>query len=310
MNSAITARSATDMLSLIPYLLSFHVDDGVVVLVCQDRTVEVGLRFDYWMFDSPALVQTRLAHTAARFDSPRFFLAAYGADRGVAEDALALLEQVLDLDEVIDSVYTDGQRWWSRLCQKECCPPEGTPCDPTSAAAVSAVLAGSTPVNSRAEIERTVEGPTLLAQSQLLAEFSAATERVEPLDMDERGERVLELVRTGLADGVLAAGAACELALLVSDIPPRDEAWLEMGLASAKEHAALWRQVVAIAPESLAVPPLCLLAAAAWLSGNGVLMGCAINRAADLDPFYSMLHVLQDIHLQAAPPSLWREMVS
>ena len=304
MTTAITARSATDLLSLVPYLLGFHADDSVVVLICDEGTVEVAVRFDHWMFDTPFMVQARLAHMANRFTAPRFFLASFGADHDKGEEVLAILEQVLDPDEVIDSVYTDGERWWSRVCDRECC--QGVPCDPATAVAVSAVLAGSSALASRQVLERSVEGPSLVDQSSLLGTYCEAQELVAAQPTPESCiERALELVVAGVGSADLGTPEACELAALVAEIPVRDEAWLEMGQASARQHVALWQRVVSVIPDGWAVPPLCLLAAAAWLDGNGALMGCAMARAEKLDPEYSMLDVLKDIHLAAAPPSMW-----
>ena len=306
MNETITARTTTDMLSLVPHLLGFHIDEGVVVVVCQERAVEVTMRFDHEMFDHPRQVQSRLLHLIARFEKPRLFLISYG-ERARSDHALAILEQALEADEVIDSVHTDGQHWWSRLCDEECC--QRVACDDATAVAASAIMKGSNARSSRAELERLVHGPSLVDQSDLLGAYQQAQQAVgEFADQKDRRERVLQILDDGITDGRLPVPEACELALLVGAICARDEAWREMGLSTARQHVALWQQVVAIVPDAWAVPPLCLLAAAAWLDGNGALMGCAVARAEQLDPDYSMLDLLREIHLAAAPPSLWREL--
>ena len=306
MNEPITARSATDMLSLVPHLLGFHIDEGVVVVVCQQRAVEVTMRFDHEMFEHPLQVQSRLLHLSARFQTPRLFRVSPG-ERDQSDPALAILEQALEPEQVIDSVHTDGQHWWSRLCDQDCC--QRVACDDATAVAASAIMNGSNALSSRGELERLVHGPSLVTQSQMLGAYQHAREVVDEMDdPKDRGERVLQLIDEGLSNGWLSGQDACELALLVAEIAPRDEAWREMGLSSAREHVALWQQVVALVPDAWAVPPLCLLAAAAWLDGNGALMGCAVARAEHLDPDYSMLDLLQEIHVAAAPPSLWHEM--
>lgn len=308
MTEPITARSATDLLSLVPYLLGFHIDRGLVVLVSQGRKVELTMRYDLEMFEqAPAQTQSRFCHLASRFDNPRFFLAAFGPDREEGEAALAILEQVMELDEVIDSVYTDGVHWWSRLCDQECC--QRIACDGATAAAAAAVLAGSSALDSRAALERSVEGPSLVRQSQLLGTYSEAREQVsEFIDVADRCDRVLGLVTAGLAQGHLDEVESCELALLVEAIAPRDEAWREMGQATARRHVALWQQVVGLVPDGWAVAPLCLLAAAAWLDGNGALMSCALARVEQLDPDYSMAEVLGQLNENAVHPRMWQQM--
>lgn len=307
MTESITARSATDMLSLVPYLLGFHISEGGVVILCSGRNVELTMRFDPWMYDAPRLVQSRIEAVVERCDDPRLFLAYFGSERQEAEDALAIMESAVDPGLVLDSVRTDGQRWWSRLCTGQCCPPEGTPCDPASAAAASAVLAGSVALGSRRELERLVEGPSLVQQSTALATLVRLQDQLQLLAAPERPDRMRELVARGIGR-TLGESDALEMALLATDIEARDAAWLDMGLATASAHLALWQQVVAATPDRWAVAPLCLMAAAAWLDGNGALMGCCLARAEALDPDYSMLDLLQQIHLQAAPPSMWTQM--
>lgn len=304
----ISARSSTDLLSLIPYLLGFHVDSGAVVLVCSGSTVEVVLRFDEWMFDAPTLVQAKVAALVGRFEETRVFFAAYTDDPDVGERVLGVLETAVDPGTILDSVRCDGQRWWSRWCPGDCCPPEGTPCDAATPAAASAVLAGSVALSSRRELERLVEGPEEVSPA-VVEGLARVGRRMRRWSSARRVARMQRLV-ADLVPGTVPAEQAVELALLAQDIGARDAAWLEMGLHSARDHVALWSQVVQTVPDEVAVPPLCLMAAAAWLEGNGALMGCCLERASGIDPTYSMLSLLCQIHLEAAPPSLWNQMAA
>lgn len=306
MNQPITARTATDLLSLVPHLLGFHVDQGVVVVVTQGGTVAVTARFDHEMFDHPDTVQARLLHLLARYDQPKVFLASFGG-REQSDHALAILEQALEPDEVVDSVRTNGTHWWSRLCDQHCC--QYVACNDATAVAAEAILNGSNALSSRRELESMVDGPTLSTQTELLGTYQQARDIVTEMDDEvDRRERVLQLVDDGLTNGWLPVLEACELAVLVGEIEPRDEAWREMGAETARHHVVLWQQVVSLAPDGWAVPALCLLGAAAWLDGNGALLGCAIGRAEQLDPDYSMLGLLNEIHRAAAPPELWQQM--
>lgn len=307
MTASITARSATDLLSLVPYLLGFHVTEGGVAVLCSGRTVELTMRFDPWMYDAPRLVQARIDAVVTRAGDPRLFLVYYGSDRDEADRALAIMETAVEPELLLDSVRTDGLRWWSRLCTGECCPPEGTPCDPASAVAASAVLQGSVALSSRREVERLAEGPSLVEQSASLATLVDLSEQVQELTSVERVSAMRALVDRLLAS-TPTRDEALELALLCGDVEARDAAWLMMGQEAAAQHLALWQAVVSHTPDRWAMGPLCLMAAAAWLDGNGALMGCCLGRAELLDPDYSMLSLLQQIHLQAAPPSMWALM--
>ena len=313
MTTPITASSPGELLSLVPHLFGFHVDDSVVVLICRGTTVEVSLRFDYWMFDAPVAVRARLLDLLDRFDDPKVFLVAYGHDREQADEALGILETCVEPDLVLDSVVTDGEYWWSRLCDGDCCPPEGNPCDTATPAVAAAIVAGSQPLASRMELEGLVEGPSLLAQSMLLGDLVGVRARVTRSSRARRKRRMLALVRAYLdrpEGAALDAADALELAVLATDIGARDTAWLEMGMATARQHQTLWQQVVASAPDDVAVPALCLMGVAAWLDGNGALLGMCIGRAERLDAGYSMLDVLKQIHGAAAPPTLWKQITA
>lgn len=297
------------MLSLVPYLMGFHVEDGVVVLVCSTGSVEVALRLDHWMFTDPMAVLNRVEGIIANVHDPKLFLVGYGPDRDLAEQSLALLETGFAPEDILDSIYTDGERWWSRTCAAPCCPPEGTPCDPATPAAASAVLAGSVALASRSELERQVEGPSLFDQAGMLAEVTSIHERVAPMSTRKRANRVRRLVSRGVEEQ-LDELELMELAVLVGTIDSRDTAWLMMSQEQASEHLALWQQVVANCLDADAVAPLCLMASAAWLRGNGALMGICLQRAETLDPDYSMLTLLAEIHQVGAPPSMWGRIIA
>jgi Domain of unknown function (DUF4192) len=74
----------------------------------------------------------------------------------------------------------------------------------------------------------------------------------------------------------------------------------------AARHVDLWRDVVRRVPVELRAPAAALLGFAAWLSGNGALAWCAVDRAQEAQPGYGLAGLLTQALAGAVPPSTWR----
>jgi hypothetical protein len=68
----------------------------------------------------------------------------------------------------------------------------------------------------------------------------------------------------------------------------------------------VWRELVRRTPEELAAPVAGLLAFAAWLSGDGALAWCAVERALRADPDHTLARLVGRALEGAVPPSAWR----
>ena len=62
------------------------------------------------------------------------------------------------------------------------------------------------------------------------------------------------------------------------------------------------------APLEVLAPPATLLAFAAWLAGDGALAWCALDRAREADPDYSMAALVERALTCAVPPSTWEPL--
>jgi hypothetical protein len=96
------------------------------------------------------------------------------------------------------------------------------------------------------------------------------------------------------------------LAVLLSDIRVRDDAWARMTPAHREEHCRLWTDVVRAAATDFVPAPASLLAFTAWQAGNGALAAMAVDRALAADPGYSMAHLLAGAIEAALPPAAAR----
>ena len=91
-------------------------------------------------------------------------------------------------------------------------------------------------------------------------------------------------------------------------IEVRDVAWSEITRADARSHVDLWADVVRRSPHQALPAPASLLAFAAWLSGNGALAWCAVDRAQEADPGYSLAALVAQTLACAMPPSAWEPL--
>lgn len=292
-----------DLLGLVPYLLGFHPEESVVVLFFEGTALEMAARLDLAHTHVAGFVDAQLGQVFDRMTEPRLVLAAYAADLEQAHAACAAVEVSLGADRLIDSLVVHEGRWWSRTCQG-CCPPEGQPLPDASAAQAAAVLAGCSVIGTRADVALTVAGPDLAAQADLRPRFARRQKHWDAKTLTERREAMSRIVRRATRRP-LSGLAAVDLAVLADEVAVRDVAWLQMDRASARKHLELWLRVGETCVDAYATPVLCLTAFAAWLTGNGALMSCCLERAEQLEPDYSMLRLLNEMQAKAAPPAMW-----
>ena len=100
--------------------------------------------------------------------------------------------------------------------------------------------------------------------------------------------------------------AAAWLALVLEDLPVRDDAWARMDPDHNEAHLRLWTDVTRLAQPGYAAAPAALLAFTAWQSGNGALANVALDRALADQPDYSMARLLRQALDSGAPPSMAR----
>lgn len=305
------ARSAADLLALIPFQLGFHPQESLVAVFVRGKTIALVARMDLPPVSATAAFATDLRDLARQNRAQDLVLFVYSESAEPARTFLAGMVQALPPRLVVDALYVDGSRWWSLTCDQACCPAEGTPYDVEGhRLAAEAVFAGMSTRASRAELAALVAGPSaqdVLGLNGLAAEVRAEWSR-RPSGEDS-AVRLLREVRSGLADpGGLDDRACAVLALLVGEIRLRDLVWAMIEPDSAEQHVALWQRVVSRVAPTLSAAPLALLGMAGWISGNGALLNCAAEELARRHPTYSMGQLLEQISARAISPRLWQRM--
>lgn len=302
-----------DLLALMPYLLGFQPAESLVMMVIADRLVKVTVRVD--LMDGVTEVAQRFGAIAVTNRASGVVLVAYSADPDRADAMLLPIMERLASLRVIEAIYTDGKRWWSRSCSESCCPAEGTPYESGSnRLAAEAVFHGMTTLGDRSELARLAEGPPEADHPELRKLTDQMVRTVLRPDFETRRRRMRDSVadyvtRRQRGDRVeLSDRDLVTFALLAMDVRVRDEAWIAMTREDAWIHVELWQQVVARAVRDLATPPLCLLGMAAWIEGQGALQVCCMERAMTINPNYGMVGMLTDLNERAVPPSVWDRM--
>ncbi|WP_203782753.1 DUF4192 domain-containing protein [Paractinoplanes rishiriensis] len=310
---SITARSSAAIVAATPYVIGFHPTDSVVVIGLANGMITFGMRCD---LPSPAddddagiagiVLRQRLTHAV---------VLGYGRSE---ELPLAVARMCAALDRagvlVADAVRVAEGRWWSYCCtDRACCPPEGRPIDPGLAA--PAVYQGRVALPDRKALVARVAPVRGAARKQMTAATERARDRLTDLRAND-----LDAVRSG--GWVRRAGRRAireaEVTGRAGAVPTADEvAWLGVVLMEKgvlgyaldrTEHGkqdwriALWADAVRRVDRAYAAGPACLLAFAAWRSGDGALARVAIDRALRDDPEHHTAVLLDDLLRAGVPP--------
>jgi hypothetical protein len=306
-NQTLTLRSPEDLLAAAPVVLGFVPTDSAVMF-----TFDAESCF-HARVDLPAMgeevepfVEALLA-PCVRHDVGRVLFLLYSDDRARADRVARRLVRAFRAAgiEVVDVVRADGRRWYPMLRGRRSVPSSGVPYDVSAHLfAAEAVLRGRVTHASRADLEATVTpDPAAVARVAAAAQGPAALP-------SEPGWLPATVARHVVAESAPDdAETACLLAGLL-DVRVRDAALGLVRRDTAEAHARLWRDLVRRAPEDLVAPAAAVLGFAAWMSGNGALAWCAVDRCLAADPEYRLARHLAEALTQAVPPSMWEEVTA
>ena len=308
--TVLRVREPGDILGVVPYLLGFHPTESLVAAFVRRRQVVVTARIDLAATADVEALVDQLELVGRQIGSRSLVLIGYSADAGV-RDLMRDLADLIPLD-LVDVLAVSGDRWWSVCCdpgqrprpgREECCPADGRPYDIAShPLAAAAVMAGISATADRQEIAALAAGPPTADQDRLRGLAEDTVRQLAGMSPRRRRQRMKRLIdRTLRSDGPTEA-EAIEIAVLARDVMVRDAAWALMSREDAADHLTLWRRVVSVAVWPSEAAPLGMLAMAGWLSGNGALLNCCIERLERVAPDYSLLRLCRDISDQAVPP--------
>lgn len=124
---ALRATGPADLLTLIPYLLGYHPRESLVLALVSDDRVRMCARLDLVDAQQPEQLLGAVHALAAAQQASAVILVAFGTDR---PRCFALLDRAMEelgavRLAVVEAIYADGARWWSRACSGGCCPGAG-----------------------------------------------------------------------------------------------------------------------------------------------------------------------------------------
>lgn len=308
-----TARGPVDLLAMVPWLLGFHPRDSLVVLTFGVPGGSFHARVDLpTRPEDQRCVADHVLRAVRHNGVPAVALVCYSTDPVASRAQCALLARRLRRAgvEVLLALRADGRRYYE----------VDEPADPGTAYDLAGhpftlerAFEGDSVLGSREAVAATLVGPAD-EQTRTAAE-EYADRVVEAVLGDPRaaaavlqGEArwVQRRIRRHLRDHrPLPAVDAGRMLALAAVVSVRDVAWSEMTRATARDHVGLWRDLVRRCPRQLLPGAASLLAFAAWLAGDGALAWCAVDRALEADPDYSMAHRVADCLAGAVPPSVW-----
>lgn len=315
-----------DVLAAVPHLLGFQPKDALVVLflVGTRPRLRLTLRLDLPQSDAQeawyVAVSERMAQGVTQSAAREILMVGYASNEPVDRLMQDLVERVRDAEVVVrDALAVTPSSWRSVLCMDpQCCPPEGRPLPDPSASAVHAalVLHGSAPAVDRAAVLARYDADTTSTLAHRVRESLEDRADAPPPTIATVRERraMISRIASLLVDGPLTQ--------------EDHEAWLDIarGLADMRVRDVMLRRLVVLSrenpeqvrdiEESLRAGGTCLpgpwrtgimgiVAALAWLRGDGVAARASCDVALMSDPDYSLAHLLHRVMDAGLAPERW-----
>jgi hypothetical protein len=318
--------SPAAVLAVVPHLLGFVPSKSLVVIGAAKPRGRIVVTFRFDLPDPPAPDATAAiaAHTAAvlaQNQASTALVIGYGPGPLVTPLADAIREALprngLELRDVL---RVEAGRYWSYVCHEpSCCSPEGVPFDHTSHPASAALGASGQPILADRDALAATVAPVTGAVADAMRKATSRAERIvaamshtaEAGTPGRRGvtESGLKAVRGAIGtyrDGrsIELSGHLAWLALVLTSLRVRDDAWARMDPVHREPHTRLWTDLTRHAQPGYVAAPASLLAFTAWQSGNGALANVALDRALADNPGYSLAQLLRDVVDAGAPPSM------
>jgi hypothetical protein len=310
MTTVLTVRGPEDLLAAVPLVLGFHPQASLVML-----TFGASDTFH------------------ARLDLPR-----PGDEQALAETVEALLgpSRAHEVDHVVFIVYADSPglaAWlaaalvpafvaegigvagvlrahgshWSGVPLRdgaEETPPVryGSAIHPFAA---RAVFDGLVTRATREELR-----DTLMRDADLHERWGVLLERL-PADAGPAEEaRARALVASWVGSGGEPDDdGATRVLQVLARVDVRDALLYSVTRGTARDHLRVWSSLLRGAPDHQVPDAAALTAFCAWLSGDGALAWCALDRCFEVEPEHALGTGLAECLTRAVPPSSWEGVV-
>jgi hypothetical protein len=322
--NSIQIADTENLLAAVPHLLGFHPVDSLVVIGLQGNdpmTIGLTLRVDLPPPEQHDALAEQLAIPLTKHGTAGAVLlivgGADGVDAAPPDDlphrAMTTRLEVAFAQEGIPVVHrlwlpnTGHGARWSCYDDEDC---GGSLPDPaTTPLAAASVLAGAVTMSTREDLVAglaTADATALARRARLL---DTASRNREP---GSDGTIAVAMARLAAVRAAVRRSVAgpptlddndvLTLSEALSDHRVRDACLIQdEGAAAAAEY--LWTALTRATPPPERAEAACLLAFSAYLRGDGVLAGIALEQAEEADPGHRLTSLLRNSLLFGLPPN-------
>ena len=299
----LTAKTPEDVLAAVPLVLGFVPEESVVMLTTGAvHPFHARLDLPRTGRDRRAAAES-LVGPAVRHRAGRVMFVMYTADASSARSSARVLVRAFVRRgiDVADVLRSDGSRWFPVSLDGSRPDGPGTAYDVTGHLfTAQSVAAGRVTRASRAELAATVAADP----HEVTAVSDVLRGHGEP-DVDH-AEWLPGLVSSLVAGGAVPdAPTTARLLTALARPAGRDAAMGGLTRELAEERLPVYSALVRAAPPPLLAPAASVLAFLAWLSGDGALAWCALDRAAEGDPPCTLADAVAEALDLALPPDVW-----
>lgn len=303
--TTLTARNPEDLLAVVPVVLGFEPDDSIVMLTVAAREsfhARVDLPPD--RRDVGEVVDV-LLEPAVRHRVRSVVLLLYTSDEAMARTVVRAVRRADRGPVVVEALRVAAGRWFPLLRDRRGLGSVGVPYDVSSHPfVVDAVVSGRVLHGSRADLAATLRSDPAGVRAVAAAREPAGAAAATPVP--PTAAAVAEVAETWAGrDDEPPADVAAGLLAAVAVPTARDGALLGVSRAAAGDHVRLWSSLVRRAPDDLVGHAAAVLAFCAWLSGDGALAWCAVDRARDAEPDHTLAVLVAELLAGAVPPNRW-----
>jgi len=307
MTTSLTATQPEDLLAAAPLVLGFRPEESLVMLTfgaAQGFHARVDLPPPGDTAAVREIVRLLLAPSRSHRVASVAFLV-YSGDRRVAAELAAALVPAFVAEgiKVVDVLRAHAGRWCSVPVTADGV--ETTPRtydDQHHPFAAQSVVEGRVTHQSREALRETLaRDPDRRAR---WASMMADLAEPEPAELLEALELIQRWVECGVEpddDG------ATHVLRMVTRVEVRDAALYAVTRASAADHLRVWSCLLRGASDDQVPDVAALTAFCAWLSGDGALAWCALDRCFAVDDVHRLGRCLAECLERALPPSAWED---
>ncbi|MEO6509657.1 MAG: DUF4192 domain-containing protein [Nocardioides sp.] len=301
----LTAKTPEDVLAAVPLVLGFVPEDSVVMLT-SGAAHPFHARLDLPLTAARCRdAAESLIGPARRHGVERVLFVLYAGDARVARACARALVRRFRRGgvEVTDVLRSTGGRWFPLSLDGSEPDGPGTPYDVRGHLfTAQAVAAGRVTRASRGELAATVAADPARRESMAAAVPVARASGAADDPVSWLPELVARLVEQG---SVPDPPTTARLLVAIAEPAGRDVAMADLTRDSAERWLPLFSALVRAAPRELVAPAGSVLGFLAWLSGDGALAWCALDRAAEGDPPCTLATAVADALELALPPDVW-----